>query len=136
MRRIAGIQETKICLPPTLLTEPLNPNKAARLRDKDKKLYNLQKSKYEVTMKGISKKLIHPSKQEFTLKDAKTLISGHYFVDEEDQIDELVVPRSVQNRQLGRAMVNTATQHQKELKLENFDEEIILLNQNEEENEH
>lgn len=38
----------KIALPLTLLTAPLHPKKVAMLREKDKKLYNIQRAKYEV----------------------------------------------------------------------------------------
>ena len=49
IKRLPSIAEVKLQLPSTLQTEPLAPNKVARLRDKDKKLYNMQKAKYEVT---------------------------------------------------------------------------------------
>lgn len=57
---------------------------AARLRDKDKKAYNLQKSKYEVTLKMIARRPIKPKDHTFSLEDAKTLIDGLYYIDEED----------------------------------------------------
>ena len=54
------ISEKKIALPPTLLTEALEPGRVAQLKDKDKKAYNLQKSKFEVMIKSIMKRPIQP----------------------------------------------------------------------------
>jgi len=39
----------------TLLNAPLQPNQVARLSKREKKLYNLQKGKFEVIQKMISK---------------------------------------------------------------------------------
>ena len=55
---MAGVQASKIRLPLTLLTEPLPPSQAARLHEKDKKSYNLQKAKYEVAQKMMAKRPI------------------------------------------------------------------------------
>ena len=54
------ISEKKIALPPTLLTEALEPGRVAQLKEKDKKAYNLQKSKFEVMIKSIMKRPIQP----------------------------------------------------------------------------
>ena len=105
----AGIQESRFQLPRTLLTAPLNPARVARLRGKDKKLYNLQKSKHEVTMKAVAKRPVHPSKQTFSLDDAKTLVNGNYYLEEEKDDEPIQGMQGLSpnpTAQLGRAMVS------------------------------
>lgn len=47
--------EMRVRLPETLLNELLPPNMVARLRLRDKKMYNMQKSRYEVIQKMVAK---------------------------------------------------------------------------------
>ena len=85
--KLKSINEKRYIMPPTLLNHPLNPSKVIRLSKKDKKLYNLQKSKYEVTIKAWSKKPIHPSKHLFNLEEARLLIDGKYHADDDEPDD-------------------------------------------------
>ena len=49
------IEKVPFSLPATLLNEPLQPNEVSGLSVRDKKLYNLQKGRYEVMQKTIKK---------------------------------------------------------------------------------
>ena len=79
----------RLRLPPTLLNEPLQPNQVARLIQRDKKLYNLQKGKFEMVTKMTSKQEIAPKNIKFSMKEARTLFKGEYYVDENEQQNEI-----------------------------------------------
>ena len=135
-QRSKSITDKRYFLPATLLNNPLAPSKVGRLSKKDKKLYNMQKAKYEVTQKAWSKKPLHPSQHKFSLKDAKQLIAGDYYVEEEDH-DEMdpafaAAREAVTNQVLKRTIINVdANNYKKEIELEKFDKKNILneLNQ-------
>ena len=63
-------QERIFKIPQTLLKEPLEPNEVTRMSVRDKKLYNLQKGKYEVFAKMIAKQAIHPKFVKFNYEEA------------------------------------------------------------------
>jgi hypothetical protein len=68
----------KSLLPVTLLSAPLDEKKVVKLNKKEKRMYTMQKSKWEQVIKINSKKYQHPSETKFTLEDARQLIRGIY----------------------------------------------------------
>ena len=82
----------------------------SRLRDKDKKLYKIQKERYEIAQKSNNKRNVHPALHKFKLKEAKQLIDGEYFSDDEEDFYGNMPVRAQKGQNLGRAMYadNTA----------------------------
>ena len=114
-------------LPPTLLCEPLKPKFMSCLRDKDKKLYKIQKERYEIAQKSNNKRNVHPSLHKFNLEEAKQLIDGEFFSDDEEDFYSNMPVGDNKGQNLGRAMVaSNATEYQNEINLENFDTAIRL----------
>ena len=75
-------------LPNTLLREPLDQKKILQLSKKERRMYNLQKQKYETGVKSMQKKADdgkNPKDHVFTLLEAKCLIEGEFHVDDEDE---------------------------------------------------
>ena len=133
--KLKSLNEKRYFMPATLLNHPLNPSKVIRLSKKDKKLYNLQKSKYEVTMKAWSKKPIHPSKHLFNLEEARLLIDGKYHADEEEPDDMdpayAAAKDTATNQVLNRTVVTAKAEDiKKEIKLENFSKNAIIREMN------
>ena len=83
--RASSISGKAIRLPPTLLSEPLKPHQIFGLNRKEKRLYTLQRNKYEQVKKMIAKKKEHPKDTTFTLEQARELIKGNYHEDEEEE---------------------------------------------------
>ena len=77
-------QERIFKIPQTLLKEPLEPNEVTRMSVRDKKLYNLQKGKYEVFAKMIAKQAIHPKFVKFNYEEAQQLVEGTYYTEEDE----------------------------------------------------
>ena len=65
-------------LPETLLREPLDQKKVVRLSKKEKRLYNVQKTKYEAIQKMNAKRADHPKDTTYSIEDAKKLIEGNF----------------------------------------------------------
>ena len=96
LRRLTNIESNQVRLPDTLLNEPLKPSQKARLTEQSLKLYNMQKAKWDLGQKMISKRVQHPRDEKFGLKEARQLIEGTYH--EEDEISEdLFVPKALQD---------------------------------------
>jgi len=90
-------------IPPTLLTAPLAPEKTNLLNEEEKRLYNIQKGKFDSYQRILQKKEQmgeHPRDRKFTLVESKMLMVGaHHEDDEEDEFLEL---NEVQMNYLGR----------------------------------
>ena len=97
-------------LPPTLLCEPIKPKFMSCLREKDKKLYKIQKERYEIAQKSNNKKNVHPSLHKFNLEEARQLIDGEYYSDDEEDFYANMPAGAQKGQDLGRAMyaANTA----------------------------
>ena len=121
------MRQKTLTLPNTLLSEPIKPKLMSCLRDKDKKLYKIQKERYEIAQKSNNKRNVHPSLHKFNLKEAKKLIDGEFFSDDEEDFYANIPIAAQKGQNLGRAMyaANTA-EYQNELNLENFDDAIRL----------
>lgn len=75
-------------IPPTLLTKPLPPEKLNLMNDEEKRLYNIQKGKYDTYMRVCLKKAEkseHPKDRKFTLAETGVLMSGKIHEEEEDE---------------------------------------------------
>lgn len=63
-------EERARLIPPTLLTKPLEPELINLLQDEEKRLYAIQKGKYDAYMRILAKKSEngeHPKDRRFTL---------------------------------------------------------------------
>lgn len=78
-------------IPPTLLTKPLPPEKLNMLNDEEKRLYNIQKGKYDTYMRILAKKEEKgelPSEKKFTMQDVGLLLIGKHHEDESEDEDD------------------------------------------------
>lgn len=119
-----------IKLPDTLQSEPLDPKKVPFLSLKQRRMYNIQKMKYEQQLKTNAKRQVHPSKQVFDIETAQQLVKGTYHKDEdEDEQVELKLQQGTEEGKqiLNRAMNNFKNQPAEELKLENFETKLFDL---------
>ena len=115
-------------LPATLASEPIDPKKVPFLSFKERRLYNLQKGKYEQQIKVNSKRPVHPRDQVHDLDDARSLIKGTYHIQDEE--DEDVIPDvklgALEGKTvLNRAMDNFKNAPQEEMKLDSFESNLI-----------
>ncbi len=80
-------------IPPTLLTKPLPPDKLNLLSDDEKRLYYIQKSKYDSYMRILEKRKAtneEPVKRVFNLSQIDQLLLGKHHEDEIDDDEETV----------------------------------------------
>jgi hypothetical protein len=64
-------------IPPTLLTKPLPPDKLNLLSDEEKRLYYIQKSKYDTYMRILEKRRLtneEPALRKFNLSEVEQLL--------------------------------------------------------------
>ena len=75
-------------IPPTLLTKPLPPEKLNLMNEEEKRLYNIQKGKYDTYLRVCQKKVEkgeHPKDRKFTLQETELVMNGKHHDDEEDE---------------------------------------------------
>jgi len=75
-------------IPKTLLTKPLPPEKLNLMIEEEKRLYNIQKGKYDSYMRVITKKAEngeHPKYRKFDFSDVKNLMNGAHHEDDEEE---------------------------------------------------
>ena len=75
----------RIKLPETLQSEPLDSKLVPRLSKKERRMYNIQKGRYEQTIKTNQKKQEHPREFKPTLEDARNFMKGEDHKDEEEE---------------------------------------------------
>lgn len=79
-------------IPPTLLTKPLPPELINRLSEDEKRLYQIQKGKYDAYLRILEKKKQthdHPTAKVFSLADSEKLMQGRHHEDDlQDDEDE------------------------------------------------
>ena len=76
------------------MTRPLAPEKINLLNDDEKRLYNIQKGKYDTYMRILAKKEQQgefPNKRKFALDEVKQLLIGKHHDDEEEDEDEVLL---------------------------------------------
>lgn len=125
------VEASKFKLPDTLLREPLDQKKVLKLSKKEKRIYNIQKQKYETVIKTNAKKKEHPRDTPFSLDDARKLFAGKFHT-EEDEDGE--VPVVVEQKAgdvgeegkvfLNRAMLVGKNEPKHELNLDEFDQAL------------
>lgn len=85
-------------IPPTLLTKPLPPELINRLTEDEKRLYQIQKGKYDAYLRILEKKKQthdHPLDRVFSLQDTEKLMQGKHHDDdfgddeEEDNLNQM-----------------------------------------------
>jgi hypothetical protein len=85
-------EERARLIPPTLLTKPLEPELINLLQDEEKRLYAIQKGKYDAYMRILAKKSEngeHPKDRRFTLAQVQQLLAGTLHEDDDDEDQEL-----------------------------------------------
>lgn len=74
------------------MTKPLAPEKLNMLNEEEKRLYNIQKGKYDTYMRILAKKEEKgelPCEKKFTMQDVGLLLIGKHHEDEsEDEEDD------------------------------------------------
>lgn len=74
-------------IPPTLLTKPLPPEKLQILNEDEKRLYNIQRGKYDTYLRILAKKEQQgelPKDMRFSYNEAPMLLVGAHHDDEEE----------------------------------------------------
>lgn len=79
-------------IPPTLLTRPLAPEKINLMNDDEKRLYQIQKGKYDSYVRAMEKRSAqgeNPANRIFTLKDIDKLMEGKHFdeIEEDEEVE-------------------------------------------------
>lgn len=80
-------------IPPTLLTKPLPPEKINLLSEEEKRLYTIQKGKYDTYLRILEKKKItrdHPLDRRFNLAEVDQLMIGKHHEEEEEDEEEVI----------------------------------------------
>lgn len=76
-------------IPPTLLNKPLAPEKINLLNEEEKRLYTIQKGKYDTYLRILEKKRVqqdHPVDKRFEYNQVQMLLEGKHH--EEDEADD------------------------------------------------
>jgi hypothetical protein len=105
-------------IPPTLLTKPIPPEKLNNMLEDEKRLYNIQKGKYDTYMRICQKKESqgeHPRDRRFKLEDCAALMAGKHHEDDEE--DDLIDNSETPMNYLGRE------DSFKEQKIEQFEQQ-------------
>ena len=85
-------------IPQTLLTKPLAPEKVKQLNEDEKRLYNIQKGKYDTHCRVTAKKIQggeNPVERKFKLTEIDTLINGKHHEEEEAEEEEAPGPEAM-----------------------------------------
>lgn len=88
----------KKMIPQTLLTKPLAPEKVKLLNEDEKRLYNIQKGKYDTHCRVTAKKLQggeNPVERKFKLPEVEMLICGKHHEEEEPEEEEALGPEAM-----------------------------------------
>lgn len=89
--QLVGRRERMI--PPTLLTKPLAPEKLNLLNEDEKRLYTIQKGKYDTYLRILEKKKSqneHPGDRRFKMEELAQLIVGKHHEEEVEDEEEVV----------------------------------------------
>jgi len=65
-------------IPPNLLSKPLPADKQALLNDEERRLYNIQKTKYDGAHKKIKKMPIPPEDRRYDIAEALLMLGGTF----------------------------------------------------------
>ena len=106
-------------IPKTLLQQPLTPEVLNQLNETDRRLYEIQKNKWEARQKQLKKTAQKPSDINFTIEDAKTFELGNFHEEQQDEEEQEVV---IEARNKTNYFVRDEDFYQS--KLEDFDKTI------------
>jgi len=72
-------------IPPSLLSSVIPDDQMHKLNAEERRIYGIQKAKYDASVKIIAKKEVDPKDTIFDLEKAKLLIDGKYHEEFEDE---------------------------------------------------
>ena len=68
----------KKLIPPNLLSKPLPVETQKLLNDEERRLYNIQKTKFDGAQKKIKKMPIHPEERRYDIEEARLMLGGTF----------------------------------------------------------
>jgi len=92
------------------------------MNDEEKRLYNIQKAKYESSMRQVKKMHISPVDRRFDLTEAEKLLNGQ-FHEEEDEMEEVEMNARFKNSTLYMSREESFIGH----KLESFENALTKI---------